>query len=218
MNLEATRDKLEEAKFFLLYLDEAQNQPQSQTQTPFRYYLSAFLGAIYSVQQYLQTEVIRAVRQQARTQGKKLSDQHARPHYNKFFTGWFTALPPEHQDLWESLMNNRGSEIHTERTKTVTKEKAIPAYPSPHYPYRSECSWAFAAHFVTQLQEGAPFYPDIAETTKQDIGLPLGTNAWVYIQEHHHKIGGVLQATVKTCTEYVALLESLINHFEQSAP
>jgi len=70
MNLEATRDRLEEARFFLRYLDEAQNRPQSQTQTPFRYHLSAFLGATYSVEQYLQTEVVRAMRQQARTRAR----------------------------------------------------------------------------------------------------------------------------------------------------
>jgi len=41
MNLEETRDKNEEAKFFLRYLDETQNLRQSQTQTPFRYHVSA---------------------------------------------------------------------------------------------------------------------------------------------------------------------------------
>ena len=63
MNLEAMRDKLEEARFFLHYLDETQNQPQSDKQTLFRYYLSAFVGAAHSVEQYLQTEVVRAMRQ-----------------------------------------------------------------------------------------------------------------------------------------------------------
>ena len=57
------RDKFEEAKFFLRYLDETQNQPQSDTQTLFRYHLSAFLGAAYSVEQYLQAAVVRAMRQ-----------------------------------------------------------------------------------------------------------------------------------------------------------
>lgn len=38
---------------------------------------------------------------------------------------WFTALPQEKQALQGSLMKNRGNEIHVERTKTVTKEKAM---------------------------------------------------------------------------------------------
>jgi len=91
MNLEATRDKLEEANFFLRYLDETQNQPQSDTQTLLRYYLSAFVGAAYSVEQYLQTEVVRAMRQQARTQSKKLSEQQAGKPYKKLFAKW--SLP-----------------------------------------------------------------------------------------------------------------------------
>ncbi len=68
MNPEETRDKHEEAKFFLRYLDEAQNLPQPDTQTLFRYSLSAFLGTAYSMQQ-------------------------AEKHYNKSFVEWFTALP-----------------------------------------------------------------------------------------------------------------------------
>ncbi|MBK5281203.1 MAG: hypothetical protein JJE16_03835 [Nitrospiraceae bacterium] len=100
MSLEETRDKLEEAKFFLRYPDEAQNLPQPDTQTSFRYYLSAFLGTAYSVQQ-------------------------AGEQYEKLFVQWFTALSLAKQALWDCLMNNRGHEIHAERTKTVTKEKAM---------------------------------------------------------------------------------------------
>jgi hypothetical protein len=160
MNLEATRDKLEEARFFLRYLDEAQNRPQSQTQTPFRYHLSAFLGATYSVEQYLQTEVVRAMRQQARRQ-----------NYKELFAEWFTALPQEKQALWDSLMNNRGSEIHVERTKTVTKEKAISAGPISR-PLRPERNPAYAAHYMMQLQVGAS-YPEMADMIKE-LGLPSG--------------------------------------------
>jgi hypothetical protein len=152
MNLEATRDKLEEAKFFLRYLDETQNQPQSDTQTLFRYYLSAFVGAAYSVEQYLQTEVVRAMRQQARTQGKKLSEQQAGKPYKKLFAKWFTALPQEKQAFWLSFKSNRRSEIHVERTKTVTKEKAISAGPISR-PLRPERNPAYVAHYVMQLQQ-----------------------------------------------------------------
>jgi hypothetical protein len=215
MNLEATRDKLEEARFFLRYLDEAQNRPQSQTQTPFRYHLSAFLGATYSVEQYLQTEVVRAMRQQARTQGKKLSKQQAGHRYNQLFAEWFTALSQEKQALWDSLMNNRGNEIHVERTKTVTKEKAISAGPISR-PLRPEHNPAYAAHFMMQLQVAAS-YPEMADMIKE-VGLPSGTGIWTYIQEHHLEIAGVLHATVRACGDYVALSDSLISHFEKSVP
>jgi len=215
MNLEATRDKLEEARFFLRYLDEAQNRPQSQTQTLFRCYLSAFVGAAYSVEQYLQTEVVRAMRQQARTQGKKLSEQQAGKPHKKLFAEWFTALSQEKQAIWDSLMNNRGSEIHVERAKTVTKEKAISAGPISR-PLRPERNPAYAAHYVMQLQVAAS-YPEMADMIKE-LGLPSGTGIWTYIQEHHLEIAGVLYATVKACGDYVALFDSLISHFEKSAP
>jgi len=69
------------------------------------------------------------MRQRARTQGKKLSKKQAGHRYNELFAEWFTALPPGKQALWAFFWNNRGSEIHVERTKTVTKEKAISAGP-----------------------------------------------------------------------------------------
>ncbi len=215
MNLEATRDKLEEAKFFLRYLDETQNRPQSQTQTQFRYHLSAFLGAAYSVEQYLQTEVVRAMRQQARTQGKKLSEQQAGKPYKKLFAKWFTALPQEKQALGLSFKSNRRSEIHVERTKTVTKEKAISAGPISR-PLRPERNPAYVAHYVMQLQVAAS-YPEMADMIKE-LGLPSGTGIWTYIQEHHLDIGGVLHSTVKACGDYVALFDGFISHFEKPAP
>jgi len=221
MNLEATRDKLEEARFFLRYLDEAQNRPQSQTQTPFRYHLSAFLGATYSVGQYLQTEVVRAMRQQARTQVKNLSKQQAGKQYNILFWEWFTDLPPEKQSLWDSLMNNRGSEIHMERTKTVTKKKAIPSPLTRDFSYRSERSGAHVTPPPLVLlvsHQISPYHPDITEATKRELGFPAGTNAWTYVQEHHLKIAGALHDTVKACGDYVALFDGLISHFEKSAP
>ncbi len=47
MKLEGTKDKLEEAQFFLRHLKAAQNE---QTEQPFQYYLSAFLNAAFGVQ------------------------------------------------------------------------------------------------------------------------------------------------------------------------
>jgi hypothetical protein len=216
MNLEATRDKLEEARFFLRYLDETQNQPQSDTQTLFRYYLSAFVGAAYSVEQYLQTEVVRAMRQQARTQGKKLSEQQAGKPYKKLFAKWFTALPQEKQALGLSFKSNRRSEIHVERTKTMTTEKAMSTPLIPGFPYRSERSRAFGAHYVMQ-QQVAAWYPEMADRIKE-LGPLSGTGIWTYIQEHHLDIGGAFQSTVKACGDYVALFNGLISHFEKPAP
>mgnify|MGYP003694126263 CR=1 FL=1 len=83
--------------------------------------------------------------QQARTQGQQSVRAAGRaPGYNELFAEWFTALSQEKQALWDSLMNNRGREIHIERTKTVTKEKAMSTPLIPGFPYRSERSRALA--------------------------------------------------------------------------
>lgn len=113
------------------------------------------------------------------------------------------------------MMKNRGSEIHVERTKTVTREKTISVGPISR-PLHPERNPAYAAHYRTQLQVGAS-YPEMADRIKE-LGLPLGTGIWTYIQEHHLDIGGVFQSTVKACGDYVALFDSLINHFEKSVP
>jgi len=123
------------------------------------------------------------MRQQARTQGKKLSKKQASKHYNQLFVGWFTALPPEKQALWAFFWNNRGSEIHVERTKTVTKEMAMSTPLIPGFPYRSERSRAFGAHYVVQ-QQVAAWYPEMADRIKE-LGPLSGTGIWTYIQEHH---------------------------------
>ncbi len=91
------------------------------------------------------------MRQQARTQVKKLSKQQAGEQYEKLFVQWFTALPLAKQAQWDFLMNNnRGDEIHVERSKTVTKEKAMSTPLLQEFPYRSERSRVFCAHSVMQ--------------------------------------------------------------------
>ncbi len=213
MKLDGTKDKLEEVKFFLGHLEETQNKAQSPTQTPFRYYLSAFLGAAYSVEQCLQTEVVAALRDQARTQRKALSGQDARRLYGKRFAEWRAALPHPKLSLWDSMMDYRGGETHrAERTKTATQDKAVPI----DYARLAERGFAFAAYYVMQ-QQAAFYYPEVAERAAKE-GLPFQTGAWTYIKEHHLEIGGVRIKTVKACEECVALLEGLVKYFEPLLP
>ena len=104
-------------------------------------------------------------RQQARTQGKKLSRQQAEKHDNKSFVEWFTVLPQEKQALWDFFWNNRGSEIHVERIQAVTKEKSMPTPLTQGFPYRSERSRAFCAHSVMQQQVAAIYARKSTEQT-----------------------------------------------------
>ena len=86
----------------------------------------------------------------------------------------------------------------------------------PGFPYCSERSRAFGAHYVMQ-QQVAAWYPEMVDRIKE-LGPLSGTGIWTYIQEHHLDIGGAFQSTVKACGDYVALFNGLISHFEKPAP
>jgi hypothetical protein len=64
-------------------------------------------------------------------------------------------------------MNNRGDEIHFERSTTVTKEKALstPLLSSRAFPYRSERNRVFGAHSVMQQQVAAIYARKSTEQT-----------------------------------------------------
>lgn len=52
----------------------------------------------------------------------------------------------------------------------------------------------------------------------KELGLPTGTGVSTFIQEHQLEIEGTLHAMAKACNDYyIALLDGLIRHFEQSA-
>lgn len=214
MKLADTRDKLEEAQVFLRLLDKAQHDKPASI--PFRYCLSAFLNAAYGVQEYLRAEFIRTLREQACTQGKKLSRREPRILHTQRLEQWTSSLPQEKRALWDSMIENRDRETHENRVKTVTEPKAVSIKPAPRYPYGTEHSVAFAAQYM-MLQQVAAYYPEMAETLAKER-LPLGTGAWREITERHLKIGKALHSTAKACGDYVALLDGLISHFEQSAP
>ena len=85
-----------------------------------------------------------------------------------------------------------------------------------HFPYGSESSWAYAAQYVMR-QNVAAYYPEITDAVAKE-GLPFGTGAWSYINEHHLEIGKALHSTVNACKDYVDLLANLITHFESFVP
>jgi hypothetical protein len=196
MKLESAKGKLEEALFFLNHLKTAAQAPK-----PFQFYLSAFLNAAYGVQTYLRGEVTRALREQARTQGKRLGKDEPRQFCDEQEEQWLSGLLPEKQMLWKSMKQYRGDEVHKKRVPTVSKEKAVPV---PR-------SWAFAPHFM-MLQHMAESYSEMVEKE----GLSLGTVAWEYVEEHHHV--EIEQSVVRACTDYVDLLANLITHFKQWVP
>ncbi len=196
MKLEGTKDKLEEARFFLRHLKAA------QPQIPFRFCLSAFLNAAYGVTTYLKAEIVAARRQQPRTQGKKPSGKQITELFYTERDQWKEGLQDQ-QALWDKMEGHREADTHNERVKTSTKEKAVPQ--------RIHGSYAFAPQAM-MLRYMAESSPEIAEKE----GLRSETISWNYSEEHY-PIGPVQQQSmVSDCTEYVDLLANLIAHFEQA--
>ena len=213
MKLVDTRDKFEEAQVFLRCLDEAQHDERARI--PFRYCLSAFLSAAYGAREYLEAEFIRVQREQVRAHGQKLlKGVPPAKLYVQHHGQWIAKLSKGKLALWNTMIGNRESETHERRVKTVTKPKPVSVKPAPPFPYGTERTFAFAAHYV-MYQQVAAYYPDMAWRENQ---LLLGTDVQAYLEEHHLEVAGVLQATVTACGDYVALLDSLISHFEQSVP
>ena len=211
MKLEGAKNKLDEAKFFLNHLSEAQDERAALSEIPFSYYHSAFLNATYGVEQYIKSEVNRALQQQAHTPDKKQQS------YNHHLKEWISRLSEMEKPLWDSMTQSRIADTHRKRVKTVTKQKAVPLGFSSRSPYGTvEYGNAFAARYMT-YQQVAASYPEMAETVAKEF-LPFGTGAWRFITEHHLEIGKVVQPIAIACKNYVDLLASLIAHFEPFVP
>ena len=178
MNLEKVLDKVNEVKFF----SEKLHKVYDPTGNPnaFKYYFSAFLNAVYSVQQFAKMEVMMDLH----THGKKESEQ--KQSWQKYEKGWCDTLTAEEQELWSSLLRYggiRGTEVHRERSRTTIKQKAVPLrdFPAPH------ATQAYKAFYVMQQAWGFPgLFPgaDLTSLTKE-LGLPPGTRAWSYVNEHY---------------------------------
>jgi hypothetical protein len=93
-DLQLTRWKLGEAKFFLLHMEDRTQQmtQHDHEKTVFEYYLSAFLNAAYSVKE------IFFVEGQKLYPGQKLSDVMER---------WKQTLKTEDAELWNSMPEHR---------------------------------------------------------------------------------------------------------------
>ena len=208
MNLQETQDKLQESQFFLGHLQHAQGEQHSTNPSAFLYYLSAFLSASDSVQNYVETEVIRTLRRDAIAKGKKASR-----HFKESLKGWASRLSSDDQGFWRAMRKQRGKEVHVERTKTLVKQKELLMELLPHG--YSEKARAFAAYYVMQ-QHVAPFYYEqMTEAERQALRPPSGGNVIRYVQEHHVEIEGFSGAVVTICERYVRLLADFVQYFKE---
>jgi hypothetical protein len=204
MNLDRVLDKVNEVDFFSEKLHKTRNSTTSGPNA-FRYYFSAFLNAVYSVQQFAKTEVMLELQ----TRGKKESEQ--KQIWQKYDKGWCNTLTPEEQELWSSLLRHggiRGIEVHRERSKTTTKQKAVPLREIPE----SHATQAYKAFYVMQGAWGFP-YVDLTSLTK-DLDLPPGTRASSYINEHYVEIEGKSRSISEVSKEILNLCDRFVKYLQ----
>jgi hypothetical protein len=212
VNLEKSRDKLEEARFFLRQLCQVPDVRTAENPNAVKYYFSAFLSAAYSVAEHLRTEVIGELRSQARATSIK---KDAKENYEHWQKQWYDALSDEERLSWKSLTEQagmRGKEVHVERTETVTKERTIVVDRLSSTRRSSE----YEAYYLMR-QQVAPFYPD-TKATKYEMGFPMTINLTAKVQELFAEIGGSQRAIAEICEQQVALLDRFVRHFEQLVP
>ena len=207
MDLSETRDKLTETKFFLTHLREEQGQHGRRGAAAFRYYLSAFFNSAYSVTEYLEFEEKRELKRGAVKH--KQSSKQAKGKYTRLYSQWEDRLSGEDRQVWDFMRSRRGAEVHTRRTKTVTKVNIIPTDDLS----RNRLHPAYQSMMISP----PALFSDDTVKMKRRRGLPPWVNAWSKALEHHFAIEGEQRDVVKTCGRYVALLERLVVHGEQTA-
>jgi hypothetical protein len=206
MNLEKVLDKVNEVKFFSDKLHEVHNPFGLGNPNAFRYYFSAFLNAVYSVEQFAKTEVMGNLKKQ----GKKKFER--KQGWQEHKTGWYANLLPAEEELWRSLTEDggiRGREVHQERTRTTATDKAVPLR---HFYNDSWGSQAYRAFHVMQQSWNFPGV-DLSQLNK-DLELPPGTNVWSYTQEHYAEIEGKSRPIPEVSKEIVDLCDRFVKHLE----
>ncbi len=217
MRLEKSKDKLEEARFFLAHLREVPNDSRKpiNRRAP-HYYFSAFLNAGYSTIQFVWRELKKELRQQ------NLSKSKIEQQYREWRKQWDDALSDDDERFcWYALTQMaglRGKEIHEQRTKTVFREKTIVIESFPN-DFNSEQKREYEAYYLMR-QQVAPFYPEVQPTNHElsRSRFTVTTEITLSIQEHYAEVAGSLEPIVGICAKQVALLEKFINYIEQLVP
>jgi hypothetical protein len=188
-----TEAKLAEAEFFLAHLrEDASGTHQARPPTSadaFRFYLSAFMNAAYSVSQYLafEAQTIRG--------------------FAKSFEQWVNDLPTADNDLWQFMWAQRRWETHLRRTKTIVEKKAVPYRPRRGHPAYYGGTFSFVP---------SPDFVDPWAEKRQKLGLQPWDTAWYEAQSHSFAIKGEQPGVVETCERYVTLLRKLVAEFKAS--
>lgn len=186
MNTPRADYKLREAKFFLDHLKTENKKSVRNDPEAFKYYLSAFLNAAYSVKQVLPTET--------HIKGER---------FNGWCKEWRQNLSSNDKKLIDFFeapeTGQRGMEVHKLGAETLRKEKAVRAESLPGFEV---------------FGPPAFFYGEANVQAAREAGVP-GAQAWVYMQETVFKRDGE-PPVIQTCEGYVVLLERLLHDFQKS--
>lgn len=209
MDLSDVRDKLAEASFFVRHLRQEQDKTTLQRQGDgFRYYLSAFLNAFYSVREYLGKKADTALKAGVCT--KQKSNKRAKGKHKEWHHQWIEHLPPEDHAVWNFMKKKRGDEVHTRRVKTTKEMKAVPADDLSH-----STSYRNYALYAAIAAPGNEIGDSLLEEKKK-LSLPSWCNAWTYLDTHYVEIDGERVRVVEICEKCLVLLDKLIRDFEQA--
>lgn len=204
MDLPRVADKLEEALFFCAQLRQEENKTTLEGRKDVcRYYLSAFLNACYSAQDYQKKDVDKMLN--ARVTAKGQSKKRGALTYQGWLAQWKTRLPLKDLALWEHMGTLRTTEVHFERVKTIKESKAVPADQGSRLSGAQYYNWA-----NTPLVLAGDEFGDGLQEERQKLGLPSFCTAWTYAYIDHLKIAGEQVRVVEACEKYLQLLNMLV--------
>jgi hypothetical protein len=134
--IELTKDRLEEARFFLGHLREhkdAQAQVNKPPPEHFRYYLNAFINAARSVIWVLENE-----------EAEKY----------KAWIGSWQAQHPEGTALQKFMDDMRNTSVHEGRIETTIRSEEVPIIVAPPSPYQVHALRAYSLSLRQAVDPG----------------------------------------------------------------
>jgi hypothetical protein len=204
MNFPRARWKLDEARFFLGFLDDMDDKLFERRPRAFNFLLSAFLNATYSVREMVDLELT----QQLRKQGQKGTGGVLAA---KFLASWEAGLEPEDLKIWGWMPGQRHAEVHKKGVELHTAKKLEPVRRSPDYEYYAQGHYHPA--YYMQMMSVSPALLGIP--LEQQVQVPPGV--WREALMHEFKVGEERRQVVGVCDQYCGLLEQLILAAEEAA-
>jgi hypothetical protein len=118
MDSPRARWKLDEARFFLGFLDDREDKLFEREPRAFNFFLSAFLNATYSVTEMVKIDLT----QQLRKQGQKGTGGALAAN---FLAEWEPSLGAKDREIWEWMPRQRGAEVQREGVISFRQTRSL---------------------------------------------------------------------------------------------